>query len=53
MIVKQFDDVKLKDGKTAAIVEVFDDTHFLADIGDTPDDWDTIEVTQDDILEVL
>ena len=53
MKVKQFDDVKLKDGKTAAIVEAFDDTHLLADIGDSPDDWDTIEVTKDEILEVL
>ena len=43
----------LKDGRKAAIVEVLDDTHFLADVGDSPDDWDTIDVTIDDIERVV
>lgn len=39
MQIKEFDTVLLKDGRKAAIVEVLDDTHFLADVGDSPDDW--------------
>ena len=49
MHIKEFDTVLLKDGRKAAIVEVLDDTHFLADVGDSPADWDTIDITVDDI----
>ena len=52
MLIKQYDTVILKDGREAAIVEVLDDTHFLADVGDSPADWDTIDVTIDDIGKV-
>lgn len=53
MIVKQFDTVLLKDGRTAAIVEAFDNKVFVADIGDSPKNWDTISITIDDIKKVL
>lgn len=53
MIIKEFDTVMLKDGRDAAIVEVLDDTHFLADVGDSPADWDTIDITIDDIEKIL
>lgn len=49
MDVKEFDDVVLKDGRTAGIVEVFDGTHFLADVGDGPQDWETIQIELKDI----
>lgn len=52
MEIHEFDVVLLKDGREAAIVEVYDSTHFLGDVGDGPDDWDTIPVTTDDIKEV-
>ena len=52
MLIKQYVTVILKDGREAAIVEVLDDTHFLADVGDSPADWDTIDVTIDDIGKV-
>ncbi|MFC6179765.1 hypothetical protein [Lactiplantibacillus daowaiensis] len=52
MVIHEFDCVLLKDGRNAAIVEVLDATHFLADVGDTPDDWDTISVTLDEIEKV-
>lgn len=53
MKIKQYDSVLLKDGRRAAIIEVFSDTDFLADIGNGPEDWDTIDVTLDMIERVL
>ena len=53
MEIKQYDSVLLKDGKTAAVVEVWDDTHFLVDVGSSPKDWDTIDITIDDIQSVI
>ncbi len=47
------DTVVLKDGRQAAIVEVFSDTQFLADVGDDPSTWETIGITIDDIKEVI
>ena len=52
MEIKQYCSVILKDGRRAAIVEVFDETHFLADVGSSPEDWDTIDITMDDIQSV-
>lgn len=53
MVIRQYDEVLLKDGKEAAIVEVFSDRDFLADIGTSEKDWDTIAITVDDIEKVL
>lgn len=53
MEVKQYDTVLLKDGRTAAIVEAFDNKFFIADVGSSPKDWDTIDITIDDIEEVV
>ncbi len=53
MVVKQYDTVLLKDGRQAAIVEAFDNRVFIADVGDSPKDWDTIDITIDDIERVL
>lgn len=52
MEIHEFDNVILKDGQEAAIVEVLDSTHFLADIGHSPEDWDTIDITIDDIEKI-
>lgn len=52
MKIKQYDNVLLKDGRSAAIVEVFSDTVFLADVGSSPKDWETIDVTLDMIEKV-
>lgn len=52
MKINEYDTVLLKDGRTVAIVEKFDATHFLADVGDGPKDWDTIDITLDDIEKV-
>lgn len=53
MIIKQFDTVLLKDGRRAAIVEAYDNKFFDADVGDSPEDWDTISITIDEIEKVL
>lgn len=53
MDVKQYDDVKLKDGRTGTVVEVFDGKGFLVDVGSSPKDWETIDVKIDEIEAVL
>lgn len=53
MIVKQFDTVLLKDGREAAIVEAYENKAFIADVGDSPEDWETISITIDEIEKVL
>ncbi len=52
MIVKQYDTVLLKDGREASIVEAFDNKVFIADVGSSPKDWETIDVSIDDIEKV-
>lgn len=53
MNIRQYDSVMLKDGRRAAVVEKWDDNHFLVDVGSSPKDWETIDVTIDDIEKVL
>lgn len=53
MTIQQYDTVLLKDGREASIVEAFDNKVFLADVGDSPEDWDTIQISLDDIDKVL
>ena len=53
MKINKYDTVLLKDGREAAIVEKFSETDFLADIGSGPDDWDTIDITIDDIEKII
>lgn len=53
MVIKQYDTVLLKDGRQAAIVEAFENRVFIADVGSSPKDWETISITIDDIEKVL
>ena len=53
MKVNEYDTVLLKDGRTAAIVEKFDETHFLVDVEDDTKNWDTIDIKIDDIEKVI
>ena len=43
----------LKDGREAAIVEAFEGKAFIADVGSSPKDWETISITIDDIEKVI
>ncbi len=53
MIIKQYDTVLLKDGREAAVVEAFENKHFIVDVGDSPKNWETIDVSIDDIEKVI
>lgn len=53
MIIKQYDTVLLKDGREASVVEAFENKVFIADVGSSPKDWETIDITIDDIERVL
>lgn len=53
MEIKEFDTVFLKDGREATIVEEFENKAFIADVGSSPKDWETISITIDDIEKVL
>ena len=53
MKIKQYDTVLLKDGRKAVIVEAFENKAFIADVGDSPADWETISITIDDIEKVI
>lgn len=53
MKIEQYSSVLLKDGRRAAIVEVWDATHFEADVGSSPADWETITISIEDIEKVL
>ncbi len=46
--MKQYDVVRLKDGRIGTIVEIFDTT-CIVDVGNSPEDWETIEVERKDI----
>lgn len=50
---KQYDTVLLKDGRSAAIVEAFENGVFIADVGSSPKDWETIDITIDDVEKVI
>lgn len=54
---KEYSNVKLKDGREGAIVEIIRDksgkvVELLVDIGSSPADWDNIAVTPQDIAQV-
>lgn len=53
MLIRQYDTVLLKDGREASIVETFENKAFIADVGNSPKDWETISITIDDIEKVL
>ena len=47
-MIKQYDRIRLKDGRTATVVEIMD---FIVDI-DLEGDWDTISIHAEDIEEI-
>lgn len=53
MHIEKFDTVLLKDGQTSAIVDKLSEDTFIADIGDSPEDWDTITITIDEIEKLV
>lgn len=52
--IKQYETVRLKDGREGAVVEILGDQEvFIIDIGSSPQDWETIEVERDQIEKVI
>jgi len=51
MKIEEFDTVILKNGQSAAVVEKLSEDTFIADIGDSPKDWDTIPFTNNKVEE--
>ena len=52
MKIEEFDTVILKNGQSAEVVEKLSEDTFIADIGDSPKDWDTITITINEIEKV-
>ena len=52
MKIEEFDTVILKNGQSAAVVEKLSEDTFIADIGDSPKDWETITITINEIEKV-
>lgn len=51
--LKQYDSVILKDGRRGAVVEIWGDKGLSVDIGSSPKDWDNIDVSWDDVKEII
>lgn len=50
MKFEQYDKIVLKDGRTAIIVEILEEgVAYLVDVDLPDEEWDTIEIRQDDI----
>ena len=48
----QYDRVVLKDGRVGCVVEVYGDQEkFDVDVGHSPEDWETVYVSREDIIE--
>ena len=53
MKVELYDTVLLKDGRKASIVEKFSEIDFMADVGSSPADWETIDININDIEKII
>lgn len=53
MDIKLYDTVLMKDGKEAVIVEILDDDTFIVDVGDNPQNWETIDIKLKDIEKII
>lgn len=54
MKIKQYDRVKLKDGREGDVMEIYGDCEvFLVTVGDDEYTWEDIDVKLDDIEKIL
>jgi hypothetical protein len=52
--IGEYDDVRLKDGREGTIVHIFaPGKSYSLDVGTTPETWDNISISHDQIAEVL
>lgn len=54
MTVEQYDKVRLKDDRTCTIVDILEEgVAYIVDVNLPGPDWETIEIRQEDIAEVI
>lgn len=54
MKIKEFDTVLLKDGRKGSVIEVFPDGSLIIDIGNSPENWETLyDKTVADVEKVI
>lgn len=54
MKMEQYDRIRLKDGRTASVVEIFEEgVAYLVDVDLPGPEWETIDVKYEDIKEVI
>ena len=54
MKIKEFDTVLLKDGREGRVMEVFPDGSLIIDVGNSPEDWETLyDKTVADVEKVI
>ncbi len=54
MTIKQYDKVRLRDGRTCTIVEILKDgVEYIADVDLSNSDWETIEIKHEDIDKII
>ncbi|NLI90187.1 MAG: hypothetical protein GX366_07265 [Epulopiscium sp.] len=54
MRIKEFDTIKLKDGREGDVMEVLGgQDQFIVTVGDGPHDWEDIVISIDDIEKVI
>ena len=46
---KIYDNIKLKDGRVGCIVDISGDVGYIVDVGDSPEDWETIAIRKEDV----
>lgn len=57
--IRLYDEIELKNGQTGCVVDRFgeqdsgDEDLFVVDIGDSPKNWETIDVKRKDIARVI
>lgn len=50
---KLYDNIKLKDGREGCIVDISGDVGYIVDVGDSPDNWETIAVRKEEVEGVI
>lgn len=53
MDAKQYDTVRLKDGRIGLVLEVFEGKGYIVETGTSSEDWDTVPVAIDEVEEVI
>lgn len=53
MKIELYSTVRLKDGREGTVVEMDGPDHYLVDVGSSPEDWETVSVSANEIVGVI